>query len=174
MSDRIEKLYDRWSRGGTDEDNVHAAIDTLLERARILQKEDSTTCGIGECDEAVNLDDARIAVLATLADLAGIEPDYEGPWHVVQYTVTREFGGHEEGDWYYDWYANPALVATLPNSQRTLADWVAKGENEREKEARKEDGRPQGRFSVLGGEDIVYVVEQVVGESESTEHPHYE
>lgn len=174
-SDRIEKLYDRWARAGVDEDRVHEAIDRLLIEARILQYEDGTTVMIDDqIDNAACLDELRVSMLDTLADLAAIEPDYTGPWHVVRYDVTREFGGSEEGGWWYDWYTNPVLIATLENPQITLARWVAQGENERAKEERVKEGRPQGRHSVLGGVDHVYTVEKTVGESTSTETPRYE
>lgn len=161
--DRIEKLYDRWSRGGTDEDDVHAAIDNLLETARIADVEE--TYG--------NLDESRLAVLSALADLAGIEPDYTGPWHVVRYSVTREYGGPEEGGWYYDWFEQPEPIATTSHSEEA-AFAICRQFNAAAKEDRAKQGRPQGRFSVLGGEDEVYVVEANVGDHTSTERPHYE
>lgn len=168
--DRIEKLYDRWSRGDTDEDDVHVAIDELLYRARLIAPGAGDAVAAAMDDDGI--DDKRIAVLNVLADIAGIEPDYNGPWHVVAYQVTREFGGPEEGGWYYDWYASPKLIATFPDDESS-AFQTCRWLNEEAKATQKAEGRPQG-LSVLGGTDIVYSVDKVVGESETKEAPHYE
>lgn len=171
MGDRIEKLYARWAMVEVNEDDVHAAIDELLIKARLVQDDD------GAFTEDVSMSDGiheqRIAILDVLADLTGIEPEYTGPWHVVKYDVTREYGGPEEGGWWYDWYANPVLISTTPEDYGAAS--LLKDElNKLAKKEREEDGRMQGRYSVLGGADEVYVVEKTVGESESTERPHYE
>jgi hypothetical protein len=162
--DRIEKLYSRWAHIGIDEDAIHVAVDNLLSAARIADDEDEV---YGDPDAA------RMAVLDTLADLTCIEPDYTGPWHVVRYEVTRHYGGAEEGGWYFDSYASPELVATFA-SDRKMADHLRTHLNEEAKDERIKEGRHQGRFSVLGGEDIVYVIEKEVGETETTEAPRYE
>lgn len=171
LDDRIEKLYSRWEQGDVDEDAIHVAIDELLFKARLIAPGAGDVISATEDDDTVH--EKRIAILNTLCDLAGIEPEYTGPYHVVAYEVTREYGGPEEGGWYYDWYTSPRLVAKFPTEHDFALD-LARKLNADAKEERRQGGQPQGRFSVLGGADVVYVVERTLGESTSTERPHYE
>jgi hypothetical protein len=174
MGDRIEKLYSRWERGGVDEDEIHVAIDGLLLKARLVTDDDGTTVVTHQgALESDGIHDQRIAILETLADLAGIEPEETGPWYVVQYGVTRHFGGPEEGGWYYDWHELALPVATVETSRQD-AKTMCRAMNALAQRDREREGRHQGRNSVLGGEDIVYVVETTVGSNATTERPHYE
>lgn len=95
----------------------------------------------------------------------------ERTWFVTRYATTREYGGPEEGGWWYDWHQSPTLVATCTNDEEALA--ICRALNEAEKQIRKDERRPQGRFSVHGGEDMTYHIEKVFGEDTSTEVPHY-
>ena len=83
------------------------------------------------------------------------------------YSVTRHYGGPEEGGWWYNWHA---LLETLPfeedaKSQEMLRDHLKK------KYANEEYGDIS---SVLGGQEIDILVEDRPGQSASTEVPHYE
>lgn len=80
------------------------------------------------------------------------------------YTITREYGGPEEGGWYYDW--------------RHLADSKpCKYEDAESVEAsmREEHGDGEGNISsVLGGYEVDICIEGYRGASRSTHRPHYE
>jgi hypothetical protein len=91
--------------------------------------------------------------------------------YVSAYRVTRHFGGHEEGGWYYDWYEH---IATYPRRVKSLRlPMVQEKMREMYVHLRSSHGR-QGRYSVRGGADIVIVNERTAGESRSLETPHYE
>jgi hypothetical protein len=195
MPDRIEQLYDRMASAHIDEDEVHAAIDELLDRARLLSPEceghpddgihngpagetvycDGTcqTNALARAMSDPDIDEKRVTILDALASLAGIEPEPTGPWYIVRYNVTREFGGREEGGWYYDWYADPQEVAKVSTSKED-AQRVCRAFNTDAQKEREIEGRAQGRFSVLGGSDDVYVTETTVGSRTTRNAPRYE
>ncbi|EJW14063.1 hypothetical protein M5X00_26415 [Paenibacillus alvei] len=80
------------------------------------------------------------------------------------YTITREYGGAEEGGWYYDW-------RKLSDSQ------LCKYEDAENIEAsmREKYGEGEGNISsVLGGYEIDICIEGSRGASRSTCRPHYE
>lgn len=158
--DRIEKLYERLERGvpGSNEDKLHECIDDLLD-----------VLGLDSEDR----DEARITLISASCDVVGIEPDFTGPWLVTKYEVSREYGGAEEGGWYYDWYESPELIVQVPAS-REDALAICRMLNQKASKERQQEGRSQGRFSVLGGEDDVYVVEETLGSRVKDERPHYE
>ena len=118
--------------------------------------------------------EANAEVRAMIED-AQEEPTYEqrmaeqGTWFVSLYAVSRHYGGHEEGGWWYDWRSFASVRCTVvgmrEDANRLCRELNAIAEEER-------DG--PDRFSVLGGDDESYYVEQKPGENQSTERPHYE
>lgn len=97
-----------------------------------------------------------------------------GLWLVTLYSVTRHYGGPEEGGWYYD---NYELVEEEPSKgpmRWELAADLQVDLKEAEEQARREDRRPQGRFSVLGGADRVWCLERNRGEETDLRRPRYE
>lgn len=82
------------------------------------------------------------------------------------YGITRHYGGPEEGGWWYDWYH---LVKSVPirNGKALNMRLI--------KLMKRYRWNAQGDISsVLGGEQVYIRLEQFVGESQSTERPHYE
>lgn len=84
--------------------------------------------------------------------------------YVNVYAVTRIFGGHEEGGWWYNWYE---CVECVPCKAKN-ADMIV-GEIEEEHKGIKHGDI----YSVLGGVDLRILVEEKRCESKSTEHPVY-
>lgn len=82
------------------------------------------------------------------------------------YSVSRHYGGAEEGGWWYDWYH---LVKSVPvRNNKALTMRLVKFLKKYSRHAMGDI------YSVLGGEQIYVRLEQFVGESQSTERPHYE
>lgn len=91
--------------------------------------------------------------------------DQTFPCWVSAYSVSRHYGGPEEGGWWYDW-------RTLESSIR-----VNNAEQlERAKSLLSEVWCPgaKTRHSVLGGTDAEVRIEDVSGEFASTERPYYD
>lgn len=80
------------------------------------------------------------------------------------YEVTREYGGPEEGGWWYNWSTCVATVQALNEDDVPIvidflkARYIGAG----------------SIYSVLGGYEFNIVAEFTPGESESKERPHYE
>lgn len=93
----------------------------------------------------------------------------QGTWFLSQYATSRHFGGPEEGGWWYDWHSfekvRCVVVGAREDANRLCREFNATADEER-------DG--PNRFSVIGGDDETYMVEQRPGEHQSTERPHYE
>lgn len=87
------------------------------------------------------------------------------PMFVNVYHVTRHFGGHEEGGWWYNWYD---CVEVYPVRNGLLA-------NEVKEWLEKEHGKGYGDiYSVNGGLEIYVEIERKPKQSETTERPYYE
>jgi hypothetical protein len=92
--------------------------------------------------------------------------DPEDIVYINVYMVTREFGGPEEGGWYYD---NHSLIECIPMRYKYAEDEVERMENgEYSNKGRRELSSvlSTGRYSVL--------IEDQRGESETRQRPHYE
>lgn len=83
--------------------------------------------------------------------------------HVNVYKITRHFGGHEEGGWWYDWY-------DCIDSKEVYVEHAEKVKEQLEKEY----GEGEGDISsVLGGYEILVNIEHLEAESQSKEIPRY-
>jgi hypothetical protein len=92
----------------------------------------------------------------------------EGQVWLCAYDVTREFGGHEEGGWWYDDWTFVEVVNLEPDEDGAFDQ--ARAMNRREQKSR---GR-YDRYSVLGGADRVYHIDRVYpGQSARLYRPHY-
>lgn len=85
--------------------------------------------------------------------------------YVTVYKVTREFGGHEEGGWWFNWYK---CLETVPCknkfSEEVKADLLEEYK-----------GMKHGDiYSVLGGADVQVWIERRPAENETKEKPMYE
>lgn len=87
-------------------------------------------------------------------------------WLTV-YRVTRDFGGHEEGGWYYDYYE--PLESVRCSNSRHVARFRAILER---KYGHLQSDYP--RHSVLSDGDIQILHENMWQESATTVIPHYE
>ena len=83
------------------------------------------------------------------------------------YTVTRHYGGPEEGGWWYNWFE---CVEVIP-VQYQYADDLAEAFEEKYIKSQHKHGNI---YSVLGGQDVVVYVEKHPKQSESKERPIYE
>ena len=82
------------------------------------------------------------------------------------YSVSRHYGGAEEGGWWYNWYHTVKMIPVRNNKALTMR---------LVKLLKKYSRHAQGDiYSVLGGDEIIVRLEQFPGESQSTERPHYE
>lgn len=90
---------------------------------------------------------------------------------VSEYTVSRHFGGSEEGGWWYDWYDWQKVCRTFATKLEaaTFARDINAAQKVRDREERKRD-----RYSVIGGPDTVFFTEDQPRELQSTETPRYE
>jgi hypothetical protein len=96
------------------------------------------------------------------------EPDPSHIHYVNAYAVSRNYGGPEEGGWWYDSGRPLASIPIGPDEDselhfqrlKTLLGW--------------EKNPSQGRYSVNGGEDFEMWVEDHFAAPYPTETPHYE
>lgn len=85
--------------------------------------------------------------------------------YVNVYSVTREYGGPEEGGWWFNWYK---CIECAPVKEKN-ADLM---QEEMEKEY---EGIKHGNiYSVLGGTDLEVLIESKRCASETREKPIYE
>lgn len=85
--------------------------------------------------------------------------------YVNVYKVTRHFGGHEEGGWYFNWYE---CIECVPTKNKYSDDICEELEKQYEHMKRGDI------YSVLGGTDIIVNIEKSMKESETKERPYYE
>lgn len=106
-------------------------------------------------------------------------------YFISEYKVDRCYGGPEEGGWWYDWNDFVKVVATATDEDDAYR--VCRALNAAAKAdvkvldvvaflqvKEREEGGERDRYSVIGGADVAYHVEDTPGEDQSTEHPHYE
>jgi hypothetical protein len=92
--------------------------------------------------------------------------EHGGGSFVNVYFVTREYGGSEEGGWWYDWYE---CVKSYPTSSgRNTSRRVLKAIHRFFESAYGDSS------SVSGGLEVVIRTEQTIAESQTTHTPHYE
>jgi hypothetical protein len=120
-------------------------------------------------DDEMALNDARTEYETTTRLWELIQE--QRPFFIVVYEVSREYGGPEEGGWWFDNWSSPSWVATYREEDEAML--VVKLLNEDEKRTKKEAGELD-RFSMAGTSDRRYIVEQEVGASETKGWPHYE
>jgi hypothetical protein len=90
----------------------------------------------------------------------------EDKWgYLSVYMVTRQYGGPEEGGWYYNWYECVATLqvveSDLVNACRFLFDMYA--------------GRAEGNiYSVLGGTMVAIYLDDAPAKSETKKAQHFE
>jgi hypothetical protein len=90
-------------------------------------------------------------------------PDVLG--FVNVYSVTRHYGGPEEGGWYYNWYTCLESFPCRYKNQHEVVEYL---------ESEHGMKRFGNIYSVLGGKEIYITWEESPKESESTERPYYE
>lgn len=86
------------------------------------------------------------------------------PIYVNVYQVTRHFGGHEEGGWWYNWYE---CVKTIRVPRLGLACAL-------QDKLYKSHSDIGNIYSVNDGVQYWVAIEDNKAESQSTEIPHYE
>ena len=86
--------------------------------------------------------------------------------YVSAYTVTRHYGGPEEGGWWFNWNE---LHCSSPVTDPEAAH--AEGHRFKELFGNLEHGNI---YSVLGGTELLITLDREPGEQESTERPRYE
>jgi hypothetical protein len=99
-------------------------------------------------------------------DSSGYEPIPDDQIVFVNvYSVTRHYGGPEEGGWYFDWLE---CIETYP-CRNEVAGTMLKMLTDKNEHKKFGD-----ISSVLGGQDIYVEIEETPKESETTERPYYE
>lgn len=93
---------------------------------------------------------------------------------ISEYKVSLEYGGPEEGGWYYDWseFVRPVLIAADAELPHDTLYAVAVALTEKAAEEKREFGE-KPRHSVIGTPDTIYMVEATLGEHSSEERPVY-
>jgi 7,8-dihydro-6-hydroxymethylpterin-pyrophosphokinase len=91
--------------------------------------------------------------------------------YVSEYSVTREYGGPEEGGWWFDNPQHVRMVCICENQE--TASRIARALNSYEKKLSENDREPD-RYSMGGDVDTVYYSEDSIGEHSLKEWPHYE
>ena len=86
--------------------------------------------------------------------------------YVTLYTITRHFGGPEEGGWWYNWTAQEWSVPTL-YSKENVNEIVARYRSQIEEMVGGDI------YSVNGGQDASIRVEREAGQDQSKERPYY-
>lgn len=94
-----------------------------------------------------------------------VDADENMKVYVNVYAVTREFGGYEEGGWYYD---NLTCIDCVPCKNK-YSDEIKEDLKEEYKHEKHGD-----ISSVLGGVDIWVYIEDKPKKSETREKPIYE
>lgn len=85
--------------------------------------------------------------------------------YVSVYKVTRHFGGHEEGGWWYNWFECLETIPTRVKFAEEIHDYL-------EEEYKKY--RHGDIYSVLGGVDIEIYAEEKPASRQTRERPTYE
>lgn len=85
-------------------------------------------------------------------------------FYVSEYTTTREYGGPEEGGWWFQWNDFVGQASGWQNEEDAYA------------EARRLNGyaKETGQYDRVNYGGTVYKVEETLGESQTTRRPHYE
>jgi hypothetical protein len=92
--------------------------------------------------------------------------------YVSEYSVTREYGGPEEGGWWFDNAQHVRMVCITENQE--TASQVARALNFKQNWDDENDRDYHHRDSVLGDADTVFYSEDSIGEHTLKEWPHYE
>tara|TARA_Y100001970_G_scaffold184237_1_gene224092 strand:- start:157 stop:618 length:462 start_codon:yes stop_codon:yes gene_type:complete len=102
-------------------------------------------------------------------DTPAMEPfSPSGPiMYISVYTITRHYGGPEEGGW---WYNLCTLRETLPFAYSKKSEDLLR----KYLEEKWEDEHSGDIYSVLGGSEMEILVEVSPGKHQDTEVPHYE
>lgn len=100
------------------------------------------------------------------ADEVAVIEDPEAYVYANVYRVSRRFGGHEEGGWWYD--------AGQPLESRRVKRGVVEAEVRALKAEWADEQPRRNRFSVIGGPDIEVYIEDHVAEPFPKERPRYE
>ena len=93
--------------------------------------------------------------------------------YVNCYSVSRQYGGPEEGGWYYDEFTPLASVKLPDNTPQAIIETVRLKMLDRYAGERTSCGR-LGRYSVLGGSDVEVYVEDAPPKASPEDTPHYE
>lgn len=95
-------------------------------------------------------------------------------YRLNEYRVSREYGGPEEGGWWYTLY-EPTGV-TLPLWHLVTYEEAARVRDQLQTFADVGNAvdNPHGIYSVLGGSSILWQVEQHEARREPERRPHYE
>ena len=92
-------------------------------------------------------------------------------FYISEYEVTREYGGPEEGGWWYDWRDYVRVICHSFSEDSAYA--LCRGMNRAERERAERDGE-YPLSSVLADSVRSFTVESEPGEEQSTSVPFYE
>jgi len=115
-------------------------------------------------------------IVGRLEEVKGYDCDYCGNWcterifYVNAYEVTRNYGGPEEGGWWYNLHVPIASVPVIASSR----DDAKIKEKVKELEEFFKDRSYGNIYSMKGGQELNVYVEDKFAELEPKERPHYE
>lgn len=138
---KLEKIENLWTQAAETNAKLRKEVSKLREKVAELMHEQESTISVTD-DEFT----AR-----------GVE-------FVTLYSVTRHYGGPEEGGWYYDWSTVGQVIA------------IPAGDPEGVAAALREQYPNENRFSVRAGTDYEVVIETAenIGGQQTKERPRYE
>lgn len=90
------------------------------------------------------------------------------------YTVTRHYGGPEEGGWWYNQLEHVESVEAASDIDPTRAALAAIDITREALAAKHADLQYGDIYSVLGGQQVQVLIESTPGEWQTTERPRYE
>jgi hypothetical protein len=134
-----------------DTDTAKAYAEMCVDILRIINEDDEAGCS------------GEVTYQRIIEYLKKRNDGIIGAW-VNVYRVTREYGGAEEGGWWYDHY------------DCVKSRFVPYDDAEQVKASLEEEYKNQAwgnRFSVLGGVEYVVYIEGTAAESETKEKPQY-
>lgn len=100
--------------------------------------------------------------------------DADHGWYLNEYEVSREYGGPEEGGWWYNLRIPTGTSYPMPYA--TTFEEACEAAHPLDADAwlaNKRDN-PRGIYSVIGGRDLEWNVEQHPPRQQPMTRPHYE
>lgn len=103
----------------------------------------------------------------------GAFPQEPTVWRVNEYEVTREYGGPEEGGWWYNLHRPTGSSIVLTGAFEAREVWDVAHDLNAFANVENKNSNPRGIYSVIGGADIRWVAENHEPCVSPATTPHY-